>query len=574
MGDGFTKEGKMHSLKKLISTLCLMLTLSVSSAFAEVWTDEIQEVFDTSLDGKRISLGIGSNDFMCIAVFFDESRYELNMAGCDISEYDKLKKATFECKILMKKASTLQEYEKKNIYAQIVEKLKSLAPITILEEEHSMTDEFGFVKESLYISQSLYDEYHKLVSSEAESWESDTSSAKQLKVWSFTDEIQEFLNKQGYGYRATHPDMEIEYTFIPTDMFPSKLDPRLASGRDCPDVFSLEDSFIRKYVDSGLLLPLDDLYEEVKDKMEKYPIQIASSNDHVYAMSWLVTPGALFYRRSLAKKYFGTDDPEFVQKKLRNFDTFLATARELKKLSDGKCRIVSTTGDLFLPFKGARKKPWVVNDRLTIDPAMEKYMDMCRIFWDEELSVRGVSQWFEDWFAGMNGTLKDESGKRLEVFCYFLPTWGLHYVIKPNAPETSGDWAMCQGPSAWKWGGTWIAANAGTKNPKAAKELIRYLTTDDEFLESVVKETGDVVSNIKVQNRIKNTFSEPFLAGQNHYKKFCEYAKKVNGSLDQATDTEIETYWNEAVVSYTYAEKTKQEAIRDFKDQVSFIMGF
>ena len=145
----------MHSLKKLISTLCLMLTLSVSSAFAEVWTDEIQEVFDTSLGGKRISLGIGSNDFMCIAVFFDESRYELNMAGCDISEYDKLKKATFECKILMKKASTLQEYEKKNIYAQIVEKLKFLAPITIIEEEHSMTDEFGFVKESLYISQSV-----------------------------------------------------------------------------------------------------------------------------------------------------------------------------------------------------------------------------------------------------------------------------------------------------------------------------------------------------------------------------------------------------------------------------------
>ncbi len=574
----------MRGLKKIISAVCLILTISVASAFAEFWTDDAQMIFDVNLSGERIMLGIDSDEDMCAAVFFDESRYELNTVACSISEYAKLKKVVFECKLLMKEVSTLQEYEKKNIYSQIMEKLKSLAPVTISAEEYEMTDEFGFVKESLYISQSLYDEYQQLALSEAESWKSDLSSSdKKLTVWSFTDEIEGFLNKEGYGYKATHPDMDIEYTYIPTDQFPSALDPRLASGKDCPDVFALEDYFVRKYIESGQLLPLDDLYEEVKDKVNTYPVEIGSYDGHVYAMSWNVSPGALFYRRSLAKKYFGTDDPKVVQKKLKDFDTFLATARELKKLSGGKCRIVSSTGDLFHPFKGTREKPWVVDDRLVIDSAMEKYMDMCRIFTEEELVASDVAQWSEKWFAGMRGELNDDYAydyysdyyieTPVEIFCYFLPTWGLHYILKPNAPGTSGDWAMCQGPSAWRWGGTWIAAYKGTKNPEAAKELIRYHTTDDGFQKEMAKETGDIVTNINVQDKIKDSFSEPYLSGQNHYAEFCKYTKKIKGTLEQSTDQQIEALWTETVNEYMYGEKTKRQAIKDFKEQVANTMG-
>ncbi len=562
----------MRNIRKFFSMLMMIVSISAQATFAMEEPDDLLEIFDTNLSGERITFIIESNDYMCAAVFFDESMCELNMAACSLSEYGKLKKVAFECKFLMKDVSTLQEYERKNIYAQIMEKLKSLAPLPI-SEDYESDDNLGFVKESLYISEVLYGEYQELVLSQAESSDG-TSSEKKLSVWSFTDELEGFLNVEGYGYRATHPDMEIEYTFIPTDQFPSRLDPRIASGQDCPDVFGLEDAFVRKYVESGLLLPLDDLYEEVKNKVNSYPVEVGSYDGHVYAMSWQVAPGAVFYHRSLAKKYWGTDNPVEVQKKLSDLDTFLATARELKYLSKGKCRIVSTIGDLFMPYKGTRNQPWIVNDKLVIDPAMEKYMDVCKIMEDEQLAVSGVGQWSEGWFAGMNGTLKDETGADVEIMCYFLPTWGLHYVLKTNAPGTSGDWAMCQGPSAWRWGGTWIAAYKGTKNPEAAKELIRYLTTDDGFLESMAMKTGDVVSNVKVQYRIKRSFSDSYLAGQNHYAEFCKYAKKVNGSLEQATDWQIESIWHEAVMSYVSWERTKKQALQYFKDQVSFTMGF
>lgn len=132
---------------------------------------------------------------------------------------------------------------------------------------------------------------------------------------------------------------------------------------------------------------------------------------------------------------------------------------------------------------------------------------------------------------------------------------------------------MCAGPAPYRWGGSWIGAYKGTKNPKAAKELIRYIATDDGFLEAMAKESGDVVSNITVQNKIKKNFSEPFLGGQNHYAQFCKIAKGVDGSLTQGTDLHIEALWTEAVTAYQLGEKTKAEALADFKEQVATFMG-
>lgn len=367
--------------------------------------------------------------------------------------------------------------------------------------------------------------------------------------------------------------MEVEYSMTTTDQFPSKLDPVLASGNGCPDVFALENAFVRKYIESGLLLPLDDVYEEVKGKMADYPMKIGSADGHVYGMAWQVCPGALFYRRSLAKKYLGTDNPEEVQKYLSSLDKFVETAALLKEKSNGKCVIVSSAGDMFMPYKGARKQPWVVNDQLVIDPAMEDYMDMSKLLHDKGYDGQ-ATQWSEGWFAGMKGTLQDTKGNPLEVFSYLLPTWGLHYVLKTNAPDTAGDWAMCAGPANYYWGGTWIAAYKGTKNPNAAKEMIKYLATDDTYLEDYAKKSGDTVGNINVQNKIKDTFSEPYLGGQNHYAAFCEMAKGIDGSLCQGTDQQIEAFFSESVGAYTNGEKTREQALKDFKEQVRTTLGF
>jgi multiple sugar transport system substrate-binding protein len=388
----------------------------------------------------------------------------------------------------------------------------------------------------------------------------------QLAIWSFTDELDNMTNNRTWGYKATHPNVRVEYSQTPSDQFQARLDPVLVSGRGAPDIIALESAFVRKYVESGLLLDITDIYTANKSKLLAYPAEIGTYNGKVYAMSWQACPGAMFYRRSLAIKYLGTDDPKTVQTYFANFNKFLETARLLKDKSNGSCVVVSSLGDLWNSFLSARKDPWIVNNKLVIDPAMEQYMDICKTLRDNRLEGR-VGQWSEGWFEGMRGRLRDEFGKPLEVFSYFLPTWGLQYVLKPMAQETSGDWAMIQGLSPYRWGGTWIGAYKGTKNVAAVKEFIRYATTDDAFLEAWAKDTDDTVSNINVINKIKNNFREPYLNGQNHYAEFAEIAKSVNGKLFQGSDEGIEAIFYEEVAAYINGEKTKAQALTDFRRQ-------
>ncbi len=406
-----------------------------------------------------------------------------------------------------------------------------------------------------------------------------SSQKTKLLVWDTIPcaEFETFLDAIGYSYKATHQTVEVESKMIKEEYFSSKFDEVLKTGSEIPDVFDLRDAFVRKYVESGLLLPLDDLYEEVKDKMADYPMKIGSYNGHVYAMSWNVCPGAMFYRRSYAKKYWGTDDPVEVQKKVKDFDTLMATARELNRISNGKCKMLSTYEDMFNPYKGTRKKPWIVDGRLYIDPAMEDYMEMAKTFYNEGFdgctSLRS-----EGWYAGMKDTLKDEKGNALEVMCYFLPcdnelyNDGYPWEIHNLDGNLADDWAMCAGPASWRSGGNWLAAYKGTKNPEAAKEMIRYLTTDDRFLESLARDEGVIVGNLNVQNKVNET--EPSRGGQNYYAMFCELSKSVDGSLTQGTDKQIEALFTESVTAYVTGKKTKQGALDYFKECVATTMGY
>jgi len=259
-------------------------------------------------------------------------------------------------------------------------------------------------------------------------------NSNKLIIWSFTDEIANFTNNPTWGFKATHPNIQVDYSQTPSDQFQAKVDPVLQTGQGAPDIIALESAFVRKYVESGLLLDLTDIYEANKNKLLAYPVEVGTYKGKVYALSWQTCPGAMFYRRSLARKYLGTDDPKTVQTYFANFNKLLETAQLLNQKSNGSCVVVSSLGDLRNPFLSARKQPWIVDNKLVIDPAMEQYMDICKTLHDNRWEGR-VGQWSEGWFNGM---------KREQVFSYFLPTWGLHYVLKTNTPQTSGDWAMIQ----------------------------------------------------------------------------------------------------------------------------------
>jgi multiple sugar transport system substrate-binding protein len=195
----------------------------------------------------------------------------------------------------------------------------------------------------------------------------------------------------------------------------------------------------------------------------------------------------LFYRRSLAQEYFGTDDPVEIQALLSDLDKFTEAAAVIKEKSDGDTYIVASSGDFQNPFFANREQPWIVDDTLVVDPMVEEYIKIAKLFRDEGYEAQ-AQQWQEGWFAGMNDTLADAAGNPKKIFSYFLPTWGLPYVLAPNAvsadgsSDTSGDWGVIEGPLPYQWGGTWVGAIDGTPNMELAADFVRFVALDQENL--------------------------------------------------------------------------------------------
>lgn len=387
-----------------------------------------------------------------------------------------------------------------------------------------------------------------------------------LVVWTFTDEIKGMIEDY---YLKDYPDLpyKVDIQVTPTEQFPAKLDPALAAGKDAPDVFALEAAFVKKYVDSKYTANLADLglEEKAKSSIVPYVLDVARDTKGVLkGISWQATPGAFFYRRSIAEQYLGVSTPEEVQPYVKDFDTFLETAKKLKEASNGKVAAISAMGDLSNVFYAARDKGWVVDGNLVIDPKIDELLEAAKVYEQEGLTQK-ATQWQETWFAGMQGD---------DVFGYFLPTWGLHYVLKTNSTNaetsksTEGDWGMVQGPSGYSWGGTWIAAREGTQMKQAAADLIEYLTMNEDFLTRWAKDTGDFLSHTKVVNSVKDDYSEPFLAGQNHYAAFAPMAEAVDATIITYADQDIQNLFNEQMTAYANGEKDKASAINDFKAAV------
>jgi len=417
-----------------------------------------------------------------------------------------------------------------------------------------------------------------------------------LNVWSFTNEIL----TMAVAFEKTHPDVDVVYTMIPmtNGEYQTKLLATLGTEA-VPDVVALEAAFVKSYVESDYLADVGDLMKYAEeDKTYKFVTDVGTADGITKAYAYQATPGALFYRRSLAKEYFGTDDPVEMQKILGDMDKYTAAAEVVKTKSKGDTYMVASNGDFMNLFYANRAQPWVVDGKLTVDPMVDKMITTVKTFRDNGYEAK-ATQWQEGWFAGMNDTLKDANGNPKKIFSYFLPTWGLPYVLAPNSKSadgsssTGGDWAVITGPLPYQWGGTWLGVMKESKNMDLAKEFVRFCTLDQEnltnwatgvYTNAYLKEidptvpddqyqaAGDFVSSQVVVEKITAGFDNSdlskFLGGQNSYGGFAAAAPSVNARLMQGSDDAIQRALNDPLNSYLEGTVTLDEMWGLWKDAV------
>lgn len=396
------------------------------------------------------------------------------------------------------------------------------------------------------------------------------------------------------AFQERHPNVDVQYTMIAMTDGEYQTKVKAASTTsECPDVVALEAAFVREWVESPLLADLSSLLPKAEElDTYKSVLGVGTFDGETRAYSYQATPGAVFYRRSLAKEYFGTDDPTEIQDLMSDMEKFQEMAQTVKEKSNGNTYMVCSTGDFTNTFYANRSQPWVVDDTLVIDPMIDDLFEVAKTFRTEGYEAQ-AEQWAEGWFAGMNDSLVDAKGNSKNIFCYFLPTWGLPYVLMPNAGDTAGDWACVSGPLPYQWGGTWIGAMKNSPNAEIAKAFVEFCALDEENLtnwatgvytheylvaidpsiaEDQAQGAGDFVSSQKVVNTILPSFTDSdnskFLSGQNSYEGFAAAAPNVSAELMQGTDDAIQRALNDPLNNYVTGAATKEQAIEQFKEAI------
>lgn len=409
---------------------------------------------------------------------------------------------------------------------------------------------------------------------------------KVINLWAFTDEVPKMIEK----YVENHPEFpyKIKSTIISTSdgAYQPALDQALAAGgTDAPDIFCAEAAFALKYTKgdaSKYAIPYEDLGIDVQNKIEAagiapYTVDIGTNQDgKVVGLGFQATGGGFIYRRSIAKDVFGTDDPKEIKKQLgTDMKSFFEAAEQLSKKNYA---IVSGDGDLWHAIEGSSSSGWIVDNKLNIDPKREEFIDLSMIL-KEKGYHNDTSDWTDAWFADMKGI-----GNK-QVFGFFGPAWLINYVLAPNCggsqvgEGTYGDWAVCESPIGFFWGGTWLLAgkNGDEDKNKAIGELLEWITLDttEQGLQyqwangTLYGEGGtkDVVASSVVMEKSDGKLE--FLGGQNMFDIFVEANQKASGSTLTQYDEKINTFWRDQVREYTAGNKSREQAIQDFKGQVA-----
>ena len=413
---------------------------------------------------------------------------------------------------------------------------------------------------------------------------------KKLVVWTLAADLEQFAAKY---QEETGTQMEV-LVIQPAD-YPTKVQQAILSNETEPDIIVGEPQMLEEFNNMGLFADLDQFgAKDYEGKIVDYVWQVGQDADgHQRAISYQITPAGIYYRRDIAQKVFGTEDPEEIGKLFADYDTILKTAQTLK---DAGYRIFASDSEISY-FSG--DSAWVVDGALNVSDARVEYMDLVVDLYKQDLTAY-AAQWATPWYMAMAGEVPiltaetqwgvwetDENGDPLmniwdeanfkeatkdyettEVFAFGLPSWGV-LTLRDNVKDTSGLWGVCAGPAYGFGGGTYIGISSRSERQELSWDFVKYCTLNEDTADWWIETSqGDTVSLISaVEKHADDT--NPIYGNQKLYSFWLEQAKGIDYSLVTKYDTAINDIWGKAISAIKTGEKTKDQAINDFYDEVA-----
>ncbi len=389
-------------------------------------------------------------------------------------------------------------------------------------------------------------------------------SGKVLNIYTWNEEFQGRFND--YYAHKLPSDVTVSWIITPSQdsAYQNKLDEALLQQDRVPadrkiDIFLVESDYALKYVNTNFTLDVvKDVgltHEQIKNQYKYTQDVMTDSKGNLKGLTWQACPGGFIYRRSIARDVLGTDEPEKVGEYLSDWNKFDAAAAKAK--SKGYY-MLSGFDDAFRAFSDNMTSPWVVKNKIKIDPQIEAWIAQTKKY--TELGYNNkASLWTAESTQGM--------GSKGNVFGYFGPAWFIDFVMAPASLDDQkgervpgngsyGDWAFCKGPQGFSWGGTWICAARGSDNIDLIRDILYTLSCDPDVMTQIAMKSGDFTNNVPAMQKIaESSYENPFLGGQNHIKFFLDSATSIDKScitqydlgMSEKLQSSMRDYFNDKI---------------------------
>lgn len=415
--------------------------------------------------------------------------------------------------------------------------------------------------------------------------ETASTGDQKLVIWTLAADLEQFADK----FKEENPNVETEVVVIAPADYPTKVEAALLGGATEPDVIVGEPQMLETMYEAGFFEDLNQAPYNAQDyagQIVDYVWKVGQDADGIQrAISYQITPAGFYYRRDIAKKVFGTDDPDEIGKLFADYSTIIETGEKLK---DAGYRIFASDAETNY-FSG--DSAWVIDGVLNVSQSRYDYMDMSVQLYQKDLTAY-AAQWAAPWYQAMSGPVPiltaetqwgtddmnvwdaesfaaaTEGMETTEVFAYGLPAWGV-LTMRDNVGETSGLWGVCSGPAYGFGGGTFIGVSSQSERKELAWEFVKFCTLNEETADWwIEKSEGDTVSLISALEKHADDENEVY-GGEKLYAFWLKQAEGIDYSKVTKYDKAIGDAWGAAITAVKQGEKTKEEAIEEFYDQVA-----
>ena len=374
-------------------------------------------------------------------------------------------------------------------------------------------------------------------------------TGEELKIYSYSDDfkrlLQDYCSDISYTYESFGGDAEY---------YQSILDSVLGT-EDAPDIFICDIEYLDKYINSEYTRSVNSVgiqYSEL-DSMFDYTLQLASDDNNVIkGIAWEVYPCGVFYNRSLAEEYLGVSEPDDVAAYFADWDAVTETARTINTASEGEAKLFGGIDDIWNSYRTQRCSTWYdENGYLRIDPAIDEFYNLGRIFADEELTLN-TTMWTNPWNDAVKYSDVMTIWGSLSVFNY--------HISLRNISSTEGNWGLVNAPNSFTMGGEWILISDNCDMDASVAAIIRALTmNNDNMLEMVDDDIFVNSVDIITDCAADINYGMAALGGQNPYLILLDAALEANYSQELLDDDYIDAYFLSSVRDYMAGDASSVE---------------